>query len=283
MPSLRSSPWILGVPHNGLATLIWRISWRISTVTAGRPQRCFDFHRQYDLNPARCQRITVSGRTIASAPYTLGNSRQTPPNISLSIETNRSLLGLARRSTLICCLSTRISASSATRDRNRSLAIPKINRHKSSIGYQHRAILSQLPARLNLRQGQLPRSVLGKLDHTFHLRRRQRDPDSAYRRIWKWCRATAWRRVKEIMAAANIVGTHAMPKGLRHGFGVHAFQSLVPPHLVQRWLGHASLKTTAIYGDVIGPEERAFRSPHVVQINGISARVRMKILSNIAA
>jgi hypothetical protein len=45
---------------------------------------------------------------------------------------------------------------------------------------------------------------------------------------------------------------------LRHGFGVKAFQSNVPPHLVQRWLGHASLKTTAIYGDVIGPEERAF-------------------------
>src|SRR6202022_4847005 len=154
MPSLRSSPWILGAPHNGLATLIWRISWRISTVTAGRPQRCFDFHRQYDLNPARCQRITVSGRTIASAPYILGNSRQTPPNINLSIETNRSLLGLARRSTLICCLSTRISASSATFDRSRSLAIPKISRHKSSIGYQHGAILGQLPARLNLRQGQ---------------------------------------------------------------------------------------------------------------------------------
>src|SRR6202163_4737909 len=154
MPSLRSSPWILGAPHNGLATLIWRISWRISTVTAGRPKRCFDFRRQYDLNPARCQRITVSGRTIASAPYILGNSRQTPPNINLSIDTNRSLLGLARRSTLICCLSTRISASSATRDRNRSLAIPKINRQKSSIGYRHRAILSQLPARLNLRQGQ---------------------------------------------------------------------------------------------------------------------------------
>ena len=129
-------------------------SWRISAVTAGRPQRCFDFHRQYDhLNPARCQRTTVSGRTIASAPYILGNSRQTPPNITLSVEPNRSLLGLARRSTLICCRSTRISASSATCDRNRSLAIPKINRHKSSIGYQHRAILAQLPARLNLRQG----------------------------------------------------------------------------------------------------------------------------------
>ena len=68
-------------------------------VTAGRPQRCFDFHRQYDLNPARCQRTTVSGRTIATAPYILENSRQTPPNINLSIETNRSFLGLARRST----------------------------------------------------------------------------------------------------------------------------------------------------------------------------------------
>jgi integrase/recombinase XerD len=49
-----------------------------------------------------------------------------------------------------------------------------------------------------------------------------------------------------------------MPKGLRHAFGVSAFQSAVPPHLVQRWLGHASLRTTAIYGNVVGPEERSF-------------------------
>jgi integrase/recombinase XerD len=27
---------------------------------------------------------------------------------------------------------------------------------------------------------------------------------------------------------------------------------------VQRWLGHASLRTTAIYADVMGPDERAF-------------------------
>src|SRR6267142_2417283 len=162
MPSLRSSPWIRGAPHDGLATLIWRISWRISSVTAGRPQRCLDFHRQYDLNPAWCQPTTVSGRTIASAPYTLGNSRQIPPNINLSIETNRSFLGLARRSTLICCLSTRISASSATCDRNRSRAILKISRHKSSIVSQHRSILSQLPARLNLRQGHVDPVVAGR-------------------------------------------------------------------------------------------------------------------------
>jgi integrase/recombinase XerD len=109
-----------------------------------------------------------------------------------------------------------------------------------------------------VRQVPLPRGVLDELNRAFHLRRSQRDPDSAYRRIWKWSRTTAWRRVKEVMVAANIIGLPAMPKGLRHGFGVHAFQSLVPPHLVQRWLGHASLKTTSIYGDVVGPEERAF-------------------------
>ena len=67
MPSLRSSPWILGAPHNGLAMLISRISRRISNGTVGRPQRCRDFQRQYNLKPARCQRITVSGFTIVSA------------------------------------------------------------------------------------------------------------------------------------------------------------------------------------------------------------------------
>src|ERR1700738_120766 len=146
MPSLRSSPWILGAPHNGLAMLISRISRRISNGTVGPPQLRRDFQRQYDLKPARCQRITVSGRTIASASYILGNSRQTPPNISLSIEMNGGLLELARRSTLICCLSTKISASSATRDRSRSMTIPKISLHKSNIEQQHRPILDQPPA-----------------------------------------------------------------------------------------------------------------------------------------
>jgi hypothetical protein len=143
MPSLRSSPWILGAPHNGLATLTSRIS---RNGTVGRPQRRRDFQRQYNLTPARCQRITVSGRTIASVSYVLGNSRQTPPNISLSIDPNGSLLGLRRRSTLICCLSTRISASSVARDRSRSITAPKTSLHKSNIDQQHRPILDQPPA-----------------------------------------------------------------------------------------------------------------------------------------
>jgi hypothetical protein len=60
--------------------------------------------------------------------------------------------------------------------------------------------------------------------------------------LWSWSCTTAWRRVKVVMAGARITGPCAMPKGLRHVFGVNAFQSSVPPHLVQRWLGHASMK-----------------------------------------
>jgi hypothetical protein len=47
--------------------LISRTSRRISTATVGRPEQGRDFQRQYDLNPARCQRTTVSGFTIVSA------------------------------------------------------------------------------------------------------------------------------------------------------------------------------------------------------------------------
>ena len=109
-----------------------------------------------------------------------------------------------------------------------------------------------------VRQVPLPPDTLRELNRFFKLRFLQRDPELAGGRLWRWSRTTAWRRVKEVMIAAGISGASAMPRGLRHSFGVNAFQSNVPPHLVQRWLGHASLRTTSIYGDVVGPEERAF-------------------------
>ncbi len=109
-----------------------------------------------------------------------------------------------------------------------------------------------------IRHVPLPGEFIDELDQVFQLRIRQRDPELATKRIWRWSRTTAWRRVKGVMSVAGIIGTNAMPKGLRHAFGVNAFETNVPPHLVQRWLGHASLRTTGIYGDVVGPEERAF-------------------------
>ncbi len=109
-----------------------------------------------------------------------------------------------------------------------------------------------------IRQVPLPAELICQLDVAFELRARQRDPRCAAVRLWPWSRTTAWRHVKRQMAAAAVSQPAAMPKGLRHAFGVAAFQSAVPPHLVQRWLGHASLDTTAIYGDVSGREEREF-------------------------
>jgi hypothetical protein len=39
MPSLSTSPWMRGAPHNGLALLIRRIKARISVPILGRPGR----------------------------------------------------------------------------------------------------------------------------------------------------------------------------------------------------------------------------------------------------
>jgi integrase len=95
-----------------------------------------------------------------------------------------------------------------------------------------------------VRQVPLPRPSLAQLDRTFRIRRSQRDPDLVIGAFGTGA-ARPQRRVKKIMVAARIAGTPAMPKGLRHGFDVNAFPSSVP-HLVQRWLGHATLRTTSM-------------------------------------
>jgi hypothetical protein len=60
------------------------------------------------------------------------------------------------------------------------------------------------------------------------------------------------------MTHAGVFGRQACPRGLRHGFGVGSLQNGVPLNLIQRWMGHARLSTTAIYANVWGPEEMAF-------------------------
>jgi integrase len=74
--------------------------------------------------------------------------------------------------------------------------------------------------------------------------------------LWAFGRTTAWKKVIAVMRAAGVKGPQATPKGLRHGFGVAAIQAGIPLNLLQRWLGHAQLTTTAIYANAVGPEER---------------------------
>lgn len=104
----------------------------------------------------------------------------------------------------------------------------------------------------------VPAAVLDALDLVHGLREAQRARDGGKSvRLWPWGRATAWRRVSEVMAMAGISGPQASPKGLRHGFGVAAVQAGIPLNMVQKWLGHAQLSTTAIYADAVGAEEQA--------------------------
>ncbi len=74
--------------------------------------------------------------------------------------------------------------------------------------------------------------------------------------LWNFGRTTAWKKVIAVMKLAGVKGPQATPKGLRHGFGVVAIQAGIPLNLLQRWLGHAQLTTTAIYANAVGPEER---------------------------
>ncbi len=54
--------------------------------------------------------------------------------------------------------------------------------------------------------------------------------------LWPWSRMTGWRAVHGVMVAAVTAG--------------------IPLNLVQKWLGHAQLSTTAIYADAVGAEEK---------------------------
>ena len=104
----------------------------------------------------------------------------------------------------------------------------------------------------------VPHALVDMVDLVHGLRPLQgRSDHGRGHRLWSWSRMTGWRRVCEVMARAGVRGPQASPKGLRHGFGVAAVTAGVPLNLVQKWLGHAQLSTTAIYADAVGEEEHA--------------------------
>ena len=103
----------------------------------------------------------------------------------------------------------------------------------------------------------VPPELLDTLDMVHGLREAQRRGQTKAL-LWPWSRMTAFRRVQEVIAAAGIPdGPHACPKGLRHGFGVQAVSRGIALNMVQKWLGHAQLTTTAIYANAVGEEEQS--------------------------
>jgi site-specific recombinase XerD len=109
-----------------------------------------------------------------------------------------------------------------------------------------------------VREVPIPPRLMAALERHFKLMATQRDLRAAAKPLWTWRRETAWRFIKAAMKQAGIVGRRACPRGLRHAFGVGTLHAGVPINLVQRWLGHARLSTTAIYAAASGPEELDF-------------------------
>jgi len=103
----------------------------------------------------------------------------------------------------------------------------------------------------------VPGAYLDLMDAVHDLRRVQSRIDGgADTRLWPFSRTTAWKRMRDVMAAAGLTGEKASAKGLRHSYGVHAALSRVPESRIKAWLGHASLSTTEIYLEMAQTEDR---------------------------
>jgi integrase/recombinase XerD len=103
----------------------------------------------------------------------------------------------------------------------------------------------------------VPPELFDLLDTSHRFRETMKSGEGSTRRLWTWSRPTAWKHVKHVMTLAGISGSAAKPKGLRHAFGVGAVQNRIALSLIQKWLGHARIDTTALYATPVGDEERA--------------------------
>lgn len=128
-----------------------------------------------------------------------------------------------------------------------TIAIRSLKKRKDASGQQ----------KVAFRSVPVPPAFLDTLNTAHGIREAQKSRRKAAAPIWELSRVRVWQIVKRVMIEAGIPDApHRSPKGLRHGFGVHATVQGVPLHMLQRWLGHAQLSTTAIYADAVGKEEQ---------------------------
>ena len=108
----------------------------------------------------------------------------------------------------------------------------------------------------------VPPELLDTLDMVHGIREAQKKGHARlHQPLWPVTRMTAYRKVMEVIRAAGLAkGPHATPKCLRHGFGVAAVSKGIALNMVQKWLGHAQLSTTAIYANAVGEEEQSIAS-----------------------
>jgi site-specific recombinase XerD len=190
---------------------------------------------------------SMGGRTAQIAPlYTPAGARKylTPAERARFIATARACSRLELRTFCLTLAYTGCRISEALGVRVRAV--------ESGSGFIALRSLKRRKRAIVIREVPVPLDFLNEMEAAHSIS--EAPPDH---RLWPWSRSRAWQLVKIIMDEAGIApGIHATPKGLRHGFGIHAIRSGVPLNLVQRWLGHARMETTAIYLQAMGDEER---------------------------
>lgn len=128
-----------------------------------------------------------------------------------------------------------------------TIAIRSLKKRRDAAG-QQKTVFRTVP---------VPPEFLDTLNTAHGIREAQKSRKQAKSQIWPLSRVRVWQIVKEIMIEAGIPDApHRSPKGLRHGFGINATVNAIPLHILQKWMGHAQLSTTAIYADAVGKEEQ---------------------------
>ena len=128
-----------------------------------------------------------------------------------------------------------------------TIAIRSLKKRKDAAG----------SAKIVYRTVPVPPDYLDTLNTAHGIREAQKSKRQAAMPIWQLSRVRVWQIVKRIMIEAGIPDApQRSPKGLRHGFGINATVNSIPLHMLQKWMGHAQLSTTAIYADAVGKEEQ---------------------------
>lgn len=169
----------------------------------------------------------------------LAAARKRPPRDRTLCETL--LYTGCRPSELVAITPARIDLSANT------VTIQSLKKRKDSSGRQ-KIVFRAVPA---------PEDYLDTLNTAHGIREAQKAPRRANKPIFDLTRMQVWRIVKSVMVEAGIPDApHRTAKGLRHAYGINAVVNGIPLHMLQKWMGHADLKSTVIYADAIGQEEQ---------------------------
>lgn len=131
---------------------------------------------------------------------------------------------------------------------------------RSSVDMQNRVVVIETLKKRRkgvFRQIPLPDKFLDEMNVTHRLTKPHKGEKRSDWKLWDWSRRTATRRVEEVMQAAGIEGIQASAKGVRHAFAIECLKKNVPLNMVSKWLGHASINTTAVYASTLEGEERS--------------------------